>query len=415
MKKMFLNFVIILTILLTSTTSLAVAEPSSESASGESEDNEVYIDSYDEYMNAISDMDEQDYYKEYYMQYIAEQIESYDSSKRDETVKARVVDVKSTEEYYSYDNYGLYKIKYQPLQIEILEGEHTGETYELSYILTVDTYENIDVKPVKENQIINVILYEENGEVYPYSTTVDSSISRVKCIIVLAIITLVLVFVYLGKKGFKVLPQLILLADVILLIFVPELLTGRSIIWLTIITMILYLVVDTAIKVGVNGKMVVAIMSTFAVVLITTILMEIFNGVATMSGIIYEATTIIEAFPKGTINFYTLNLAIYILMATIIASDIACKAINTYDDNKKEETRGEIKEYVIAKLPTIIGILLITVIPKYLYMLVSKYTFTEIINSEMLTNEIARMLFLIISTLVTTEVAIYAKKMFMKK
>ena len=43
------------------------------------------------------------------------------------------------------------------------------------------------------------------------------------------------------------------------------------------------------------------------------------------------------------------------------------------------------------------------------------YTYKEIINSEMLINEIARILFLIIAMVLTIEVAIYTKKIFVEE
>lgn len=384
-------------------------------ATSQTEEDEVYIESYDDYLNMINGQDEQAMYKEYYLEYLAEQIKSYDETKRDETVKARVIEVKNTKEYYSYDDYGLYKIKYQPITIEILEGEQKEKKHEVSYILTIDPYENIDVKPVKENQIVNVVLQEEKGEIYPYITTVDSSISRVKNTIILLVITILLMFIFLGTKAFKILPQLILLADIIILIFVPELLMGRSIIWLTLITAILYLITDTVIKVGINSKTVASLITTFAVIIVTTIGLNIFNSISTISGITYGITPMIEVFPKGTIDFYNLNMAAYILIALITVSDIANKVINIYDKSAEKETRLHIKEYVSSKILTTSGILLITAIPNYLYVLISKYTFVEMINSEILTNEVVKILFLIISMLITTEVAILAKKFLVKQ
>ena len=93
-------------------------------------------------------------------------------------------------------------------------------------------------------------------------------------------------------------------------------------------------------------------------------------------------------------------------MATVVTSEIACKVINA-----KKESKEMIKEYVGEKILTVSAILLITIVPKYLYMLVAKYTFVELINSEMLINEIARILFLIISMLLTIEVGNVIKKM----
>ena len=415
MKKIIITLTFILSLLLN--ISFATTTEYIEFSSGEVDDGSIYLDSYEDYLNAIGGVDEQKAYEEEYKNMLLESINYFNNQKPEDVIKARILSVEETKEYYSYDSYGVYKIKYQPLNVQILEGKHEGETYDTTYVLTVDSYENIEVKEVRENQKINVVLIEdeETGEVYVYSTTIDASVDRIGYLITLIIITLVLMGIYLGKEGIKILPQLMLLADIILLIFVPELMEGRSIIWMTIITITSYVIVNTTIKVGLNAKTFPVILSTIAVLVATIIGLIVFNNVSTLSGIIYEITTIIQNFPKGTIDFNILNLAIYILMATIVISDISCNVINTYKDSKKEETRKKIKEYVSEKILTISAVLFITITPKYLYMLVAKYSYVELINSEMLINEIARILFLIISMVLTTEITIILKKMLVEE
>lgn len=415
MKKIVLSITFILSLLLN--ISFATTTEYIEFSSGEVDDGSIYLDSYEDYLSAIGGTDEQKTYEEEYKNMILESINYFDSQKPEDIIKAKVISGEKAKEYYDYDTYGIYKIKYQPLTVEILEGNHKGEKFNTTYVLTVDSYENIEVKEVRENQKINVVLVEdeETGEVYVYSTTIDASVDRIRYLVTLLIITLVLVGIYLGKEGIKIFPHLMLLADIILLVFVPEMMEGRSIIWMTMLTIASYIIVNTTIKVGLNSKTFPVILSTVAVLLITVIGLITFNNISTLSGIIYEITTIIQNFPKGTIDFNILNLAIYILMATIVISDISCRVINTYKDSEKEETRKKIKKYVSEKILTISAVLFITIIPKYLYMLVAKYSYVELMNSEMLINEIARILFLIISMVLTTEITILLKKMLVEE
>ena len=382
-----------------------------EFLSGEQDDGSIYLDSYEDYMNAIGDVNEQDYYKEEYNNMIVEAMAHFNSYNRSDVVKAKVLSTENTKEYYSYDNYGSYKIKYQPIKVQILEGEHKGETFDISYILTADTYENLKIKEVRVNQKINVVI--EDGEAY--ATTVDASVVRIDKIIILVVVAILFIMIYLRKEGLKTLPQLILLADIILLIFVPELLEGRSILWLTIITSLLYMIVESAIKVGLNSKMVASIFSCIAVTIVTTICLILFGNIVNYSGITYEITNIIESFPNGTIDFYMLYLSSFILMNVIIVSDISCKTVNLYVNEAEKNAKTKIKDYVAEKIPLIFGIILITVIPKYLYALIAKYTSDELINSEMLTTDIVTTLFLIISATLTTQIAAYAKKMFVEE
>ncbi len=386
-----------------------------EFSSGEKDDGSIYLNSYEEYLNAMKEVDDQELYKKEYMDMIAQAITSYDLTERTDVIKARVLKVESTKEHYSYDEAGVYKVVYQPITVQILEGKHKGETFDVSYILTADTYENLKIAPIKENQKINVVIYEEEGQAYAYATTIDAAVSRIGTIIILIIIAIVFMIIYLGKKALKAIPGILLLVDLIFLVFVPELFAGRSILWLTLVTSILYLIVDTTIKLGLNSKMVSAIFSSLIVTVASTLGLVLFGNIVNFSGITYEITNIIETFPKGTIDFYMLYLSSFILMSIIITSDISCKAITLYLEKSNQNAKNEIKDYVASKIPIIIGILLVMIIPKYLYVLITKYAVEEILNSEMLTTDIVRMMFLIIASTLTIQIAEYSKKLFVEE
>lgn len=407
MKKYFVLLLSILLILVGQTAfATGTTREYIEYSSGEKDDGAIYLDSYEDYIKALGNVDEQQVYKEEYLSNLANTVMNYDLTQRTDVVKARVLSVDAKKEYYSYDNYGVSKISYQPINVQVMEGKHKGETYDVSYILTADSYENLKVKQLKANQKINVIINESGDESYAYATTVDSAVNRVPVTITLILITLALIIIYLGKFGFKILPQMILLADMILLVFVPELFAGRSLLWLTIVTALLYIIVESIIKVGLNSKTVAAIFSTIAVTIALTVLLVVVSNFANFSGITYEILNMLETFPKGTIDFYMLYLSSFILLCVIVTSNISCMAINANGDKK------QIKENIAEKLPLFIGILFVSIIPKYLYLLISKYTYNEIINSEMLLTDIYKMLFLIIAMVVTVQITEYAKKLF---
>lgn len=377
-----------------------------EYSSGEKDDGSIYLDSYEDYLKALGNVDEQEVYKEQYLSDLANAVLNYDLTERPAVVKARVLNVEGKKEYYSYDSYGLSKISYQPVNVQVLEGKHKGETYDISYILTADSYENLKIKELKANQKINIIISESGDESYAYVTTVDSAVNRVALTVALIIIAVLLMIVYLGKQGMKIIPQMILLADMVMLILVPELFAGRSLLWLTIVTSILYIIVESVIKVGLNSKTVAAIFSTIVVTLSLTVVLVGVSNMANFSGITYEVLNMLESFPKGTIDFYMLYISSFILLCMIVTSNISCMAINTNGDKKA------IKENIAEKLPLFIGILFVSIIPKYLYLLISKYTYDEIINSEMLLTDVYKVTFLIIAMVVTVQITEYAKKLF---
>ena len=377
-----------------------------EYSSGEKDDGSIYLDSYEDYLKALGNVDEQEVYKEQYLSDLANAALNYDLTERPAVVKARVLNVEGKKEYYSYDNYGLSKISYQPVNVQVLEGKHKGETYDISYILTADSYENLKIKELKANQKINIIISESGDESYAYVTTVDSAVNRVALTVALIIIAVLLMIVYLGKQGMKIIPQMILLADMVMLILVPELFAGRSLLWLTIVTSILYIIVESVIKVGLNSKTVAAIFSTIVVTLSLTVVLVGVSNMANFSGITYEVLNMLESFPKGTIDFYMLYISSFILLCMIVTSNISCMAISANGDKKV------VKANIAEKLPLFIGILFVSIIPKYLYLFISKYTYDEIINSEMLLTDVYKITFLIIAMVVTVQITEYAKKLF---
>lgn len=377
-----------------------------EYSSGEKDDGSIYLDSYEDYLKALGNVDEQEVYKEQYLSDLANAVLNYDLTERPAVVKARVLNVEGKKEYYSYDSYGLSKISYQPVNVQVLEGKHKGETYDISYILTADSYENLKIKELKANQKINIIISESGDESYAYVTTVDSAVNRVALTVALIIIAVLLMIVYLGKQGMKIIPQMILLADMVMLILVPELFAGRSLLWLTIVTSILYIIVESVIKVGLNSKTVAAIFSTIVVTLSLTVVLVGVSNMANFSGITYEVLNMLESFPKGTIDFYMLYISSFILLCMIVTSNISCMAICANGDKKV------VKANIAEKLPLFIGILFVSIIPKYLYLFISKYTYDEIINSEMLLTDVYKVTFLIIAMVVTVQITEYAKKLF---
>lgn len=409
MKKSLVSFIFVISLFVSNNVN-ATTNQYIEFESGENDDDAIYLETYEDYLNALKGVDEQELYKEEYLYMKEQNIKNYDSIETPQIVEAIVLEVEPTKEEYYMSDYEITKTVYQPIKIQVMEGEHKNETFETYYILSIDTNENINVRPIKQNDRINVVLYEENGQSFAYLTTIDSSVKRINISIIMLIITILILFVCLGNKAFKVLPHLILLADILLIIFVPEMIIGRSIIWVSIVTILAYVIIDSAIKVGINAKMFASILTTISVLLVTTIGLIIFNNLTNMSGIIYEATSIIDIFPKGTIDFYNLNLALYMLMATIVISDVSCKTVKANEAEKEE-----VKEYIASKIPTVAGILLIAIMPKYLYLLISKYTIDELLNSEILTNEIVRILFLIIAMVVTMQVGVIVKKLFVEE
>ena len=392
-------------------------ETNGESTDDINYDDAVYLNNYEDIENAFQAVDENALYREAFEQQLLNNAKLYSDDIRYETIKAKIISGDKEEVYYTMDGYyQIYRIKYQPITVEILEGNLKGKTYDTNYVLSVDDYDNINVSPVPINTVINVVVSgDAEDKVQIYVTTVDAGIARFHWVVVLLVIAVVLIAVFLGKTGLKVLPMLILIFDLLFIIFVPEMFNGRGIWWLTVISMIAYLIVENAIKLGLNFKALASMISTIAVVVITTGLLQLLNQLMGLSGITLELANIAQSYPLGKFDFYQFHLSLYTWMAFVVVSNISCQTVRVYTENNSEEAKKKIQKYVSGMLPIVMIMTLGMSAQKCLYLCVTKYTVIEFINSEMMLNELLRGIFLIIAMTATTGVAQITQTLLVQK
>lgn len=397
--------------------------------SGETE----YLNSYEEYEDLINGMDEQLEYKELYNQMIEQTIESYKEAERDTIYKAKVLEASEPQVYYGYYQY-LYKSLYQTLKIEILEGSEKGKVVEdVNYILTGDTYGNLELPKVTEGMTIHVSLQldddgnvytDENGSIYAYSSSIDSPVSRWGYILTLIIITAVLVGIYLGKPGLKMLVPILLIVDLIVLFMVPALFDGTNVMLLLGFIILMSTITICVLKLGLNSKTFVAILVSLVMSFMLVLLVYGFDSLAYMSGITYEATSFVESIlPRvvdsevvPVIDLHALNVATITLIAFFMFVPIVCETINVYEENKNKKkayslTVDKMKEHISDKLVTIVPILLALSIPKFIILLANKCSLREIVNSEILGSDIVRILFVVIAMVVASPLTAIAGKL----
>ncbi len=376
------------------------------------DDEAIYLNSYDDIYNSMQSLQGDALYREEYERMMEETIMSYDASKRDEVVKGEVIKAEDPETYFPSTGYEVYKLRYQKLRVKILEGEHKGEEYDTDYVLTADSYENLRINPVKVGQKLNMVVEENDGKMVAYATTLDASTVKAPAIFILAIIAIVCVGLFLGKYGLRILPQLILLFDLVLLVFVPSILSGTSAIWLAVISGIAYIIVETSVKVGVNTKMFATIITSVAVSAVLGVALHFFNSIAAIEGITLEIANIVESYPKGDINFYALGIGVFALMMVPMVSNISCQATKVFEENEVDVAKQKIRKYTSGMLPIIVAILLAVSIQKLVYLKMIKYTPIELINSEILLSTFVQMMFLVIAACVTPLVAEQTRKWF---
>lgn len=370
-----------------------------------------YLEDYSDYEDLINSMDEQEYYKSSYEQMITETVENYNNATREKLYKAKVLEATEPETYYGYYQY-LYKSVYQVLKIEILDGPYKGEVVEdVNYILTGDTYGNIQLPKLKTGMTINVSVTEDDsGTVYAYSSSIDSPVVRWGWIAALIVLALILVCIYVGKPGMKMLVPILLVVDLIIMVVVPLMFSGTNMMLLLGVVVLLSTITICVLNLGIRAKTFVAILATLIMTFVLVLAMYGFDNLAYMSGITYEITSFVESILPRVVNsevetamdLHAMNIVMTALMAFFAFAPIVCKTIDVYDKKKNEEksvlnTVEEMKEFVADKIATIVPILFTLVIPKYMILIINKCSLNEIINSEVLGSDIVRILFILIT------------------
>lgn len=386
------------------------------------DDNTIYLDDYSQYQALISGMDQQEENRKAYEEKVKEDIEEYESASRTKVYKAKVVEAGEKEvDYSTYGYYGYYyKTSYQPLKIELLEEPYKGEQIDdFNYILTCDSYENIKLPMVKKGDVINVVVTQmEDGELYAAPASYDAPAVRWQWVIFLMILTIIIMLIYAGKHGAKALIIFVLFADLMIIVGANSVISGVNIAFLIAVISMLTALVYAVLKLGNRAEAYVAILSSLIVTFVIALLILGFDSISKLCGITYEATYLMEyIMPRltstgeivQTVDFHAFSIGITSLVAFAVSIVVSCEVVKVYEKNKNsrnalQDTADEIKEYLADKMMLVGMILLVLIVPKYLILLANKYSFAEIINSEILISEISRALFAVIAIALTAPI-----------
>lgn len=406
----------------------------------ETADNVIEIDDPDEALDIYEGNYSQSDMKNYYREYLKFSREEDAKRTVNETVKAKVIDVYDVETIYNMYYYTPYKISYQPIVIEILEGKYKGEKIDTQYALTADTFENIVVSELKVGDRIFVnISEEEDGELYVETATYDVSVQRFGWIIALLIIAAIVIIACFGIKGVQNLLLIGLIAAMIFGIALPVLSTSNktiiienssdefpslkeieedpsiailekdnngnpskveiviknnNFIWITLISIVVIAAVNIINHVGLGKKAIYAFGVTICMILIATILLFVVEHVTNINGNGFEASIVAENLINKNANFNSLYFLTVLIIATVLISNLVSEIIDKDYDKKGKE--------VLAKQMNIIAVFAIMLmLPKFFTLNALGYSLKEILNSEMLQIEVIRMLILMISVSLT--------------
>ncbi len=403
----------------------------------DSGDNSVYINSFEEYQKLL-DLEEKTR-NEYVYGYLDSLRAARDTS-GDYAVeyKARVVWASDAKTEYGQDSYTgtYYKNTFQNVRVKMLEGpfadedisgEALGESGDMGlidgvYTLTCDLYENIILPEVKVGDVILVGVYETDAGIRAYSGSYDSPKVRIGSTVFVLIVTIVFMLIYAGKHGFKMLIPFVLIFDLIIVVAAPAICEGFSSLILVAFITLLTSILVPVLKFGVNEKSISVALSTSVVMVIMTIVVSLFNAIVGNSGITFEANYLKDyVIPIVSndliyhlVNFESLSICVTMLTILFAVLYVACKTIEIYEKSsnkdKVEYVSEAIKEVLGNAYLLVGGILFVQLLPKFMLFILSECTLTSILNSEMLSYEICKILFVFIAMSVTSMITTTIRK-----
>ena len=376
-----------------------------------------YIGSYDEYEDMANSQYSQDELKGYYESYQEYMRDYFDSYKREETIKARVVEVSPAHEEYEYNEYYYSASKYdiQPIVVEIMEGEHIGKKFDISYLLTGDSLGNIRYADLQVGDVIFVGFFtdEATGELVADITNAGANIERLSVVVCIGIIALILLVIYGGKKGLLVSLIILLALDFCLLIIPTMGFEGQGFIIGGISFIALLIATISITKLGLNKKALKVSLISAGCVLLAWLLLATVTYLTRTVGVTFEIAAIAENVIRGNMNFEHLYTIITLIIATVTVTNVVVNAQKKIDESKVrgfnerlEICKPVLNENVLISVVT----LLVTYIPNHLLLLTNKYTPQELWNAEMLVTELLRIFIVVIVTAISIPLVVAIKE-----
>ena len=409
-----------------------------ESEDNTSGDEPVLINNEDDYEDLVTSSENSSAQEELKKDFENQQKElsKYTSAKKDEkfVITKVISDIKTQ---YTSDYYYTYIIKYQIVNIKPSGDKETPAVVILAY----DVADNKSIKSLKAgdtaygyieyvsstDSTYNMVDHGLTDTEIAYISI--SSQDRTLGIVLLSAFTILLLILYAGKKGAKLLIPIFVAIDLLFIVLVPQVEIGSSLLVLASLAALELIVLITILKNGWSKKTIVAIISSIIVVVLIATLGILFGNANrfTGKGIVTEENYdlvsnvyYIDSLFKSKIGTYDLYLSIIILITAVISASIASKITDLSE--KYAGSEGMINSIIeeakltIAEYPMIIAILfLVLYLPNYMITAYNHPVFETLINAESFTIYLTLGLLAIISSLIVSPITAIISYLFMGK
>lgn len=305
--------------------------------------------------------------------------------------------------------------KQQKLKIEITEGKHDGEKIDVTHTIQPSKPDNIEFKTGDE--LFLSISEDNSGKINEASVY---QVVRQNQLLYLLIFFAASIILIGGIKGFKSLITLTITCLIIIKVFLPLILQGYNPIIVSTIICIVITIISLIIVSGFNKKTTAAILGTSSGVIIAGVIAYIYINLTSVSGVGTEdAQLLMDSLLKGTLNFKGIlfgSILIGTLGAVMDVSMSIASTMNELKENNPRISNGNIIKAGMSVGRDTIGTMTTTLILAYIsgtvflvlgYM-VSKSSFIDIINQDMIASDIIKTFASSIGLIFTIPITVFA-------
>lgn len=324
---------------------------------------------------------------------------------------------------YTSDGYYYYVLKYQLANIKKTDGTEFPAVVLLSY----DVSDNQNLASLNQGDKIYGYFQSVNSEDSYYNLVnhglTDSVIGYVSVtekdrsvgIIFLIALAILLMILYTGKNGAKLLIPIFVAIDLLFIVLIPEIEIGKNLTFISLLSALELIILITVLKNKTSRKTVVSIITSIIIVTLIGVFALFFanaNGISG-KGLVneehYDLTSnvyYLDQLFKEKINMKELYLSIIIIISAVISATISSR-LTEYSEKyagSKEIVNNIISEgkIAISEYPLIIAIIFLAFdLPKIMTIMCSHIPLNQILNSETVITDLSILLFAIISTLIT--------------
>ena len=335
----------------------------------------------------------------------------YTSTYGSDTVRAKVLLI--TEE--GITNLGIVEQAYQVFDVEILEGKFKGEITSVDYGLRQITSSSVKIHP-QEIILVTVGQRPDTGEVRAFFT----DFVRSKTILYLFIVFVFFSVLISGWKGIRSLIAILFSLGVIVFFMLPQILSGRDPVFVSIIGAFVFLSISQYLVYGWNLKTHSAVVGILVSLIITGSISAFFINFTRLTGFGDENAMFLVQLTSQNINMRGLLLAGMIIGALGVLDDLvisqASAVFELHSTNQElgfktlyQRAMNIGKDHVAATVNTLVLAYAGASLPMLLLFSISNQDPAMLINISYIAEEIVRTLVgsigLIASIPITTSLA----------